>query len=128
MAAQVADRFDLGPDARLEVEAARGEQGQVRRLVTARGVFALKEDERKRIARELHDELGPSLTAVIINLQLLAKQRNPELLARKVEETVDLVPRVLARAKQAKPPESFRRARLVAWASVAVTFLVIWSF
>ena len=43
MAAQVADRFDLGPDARLEVEAARGEQGQVRRLVTARGVFALKE-------------------------------------------------------------------------------------
>ena len=43
MAAQVADRFDLGPDARLEVEAARGEQGQVRRLVTARGPFAVKE-------------------------------------------------------------------------------------
>jgi Ser/Thr protein kinase RdoA (MazF antagonist) len=43
LAAQVADRFDLGPDARLEVEAARGEQGQVRRLVTARGTFALKE-------------------------------------------------------------------------------------
>ncbi len=42
-AAQVADRFDLGPDARLQVEAARGEQGQVRRLVTARGTFALKE-------------------------------------------------------------------------------------
>jgi Ser/Thr protein kinase RdoA (MazF antagonist) len=43
MAAQVAARFDLGPDARLEVEAARGEQGQVRRLVTARGTFAVKE-------------------------------------------------------------------------------------
>jgi Ser/Thr protein kinase RdoA (MazF antagonist) len=43
MAAQVADRFDLGPDARLEVEAARGEQGQVRRLVTARGTYAVKE-------------------------------------------------------------------------------------
>ena len=43
MAAQVADRFDLGPDARPEVEAARGEQGQVRRLVTARGTFAVKE-------------------------------------------------------------------------------------
>jgi hypothetical protein len=42
-AAQVADRFDLGPDARLEVEAARGEQGRVRRLVTARGDFAVKE-------------------------------------------------------------------------------------
>ena len=43
LAAQVADRFDLGPDARLEVEAARGEQGQIRRLLTARGTFALKE-------------------------------------------------------------------------------------
>lgn len=43
LAAQVADRFDLGPDARLEVEAAWGEQGQIRRLVTARGAFAFKE-------------------------------------------------------------------------------------
>jgi Ser/Thr protein kinase RdoA (MazF antagonist) len=43
MAAQVADRFDLGPDARPEVEAARGEQGQVHRLVTTRGIFAVKE-------------------------------------------------------------------------------------
>ena len=43
MAARVADRFDLGPDARLEVEAVRGEQGQVRRLVTARGTYAVKE-------------------------------------------------------------------------------------
>ena len=43
MAAQVADRFDLGPDARLGVEAVRGEQGQVRRMVTARGTFAVKE-------------------------------------------------------------------------------------
>src|SRR5438477_5229641 len=43
MAAEVADHFNLGPDARLEIEAARGEQGQVRRLVTARGSFAVKE-------------------------------------------------------------------------------------
>ncbi len=43
MAAQVSDRFDLGPDARPEVEAVRGEQGQVRRLVTGRGTFAVKE-------------------------------------------------------------------------------------
>src|SRR6185503_18286289 len=58
MAAQVANRFDLGPDARLEVEAARGEQGQVRRLVTASGTFAVKEsfeavdaDEAQRTAQ-----------------------------------------------------------------------------
>ena len=43
LAAEVADRFDLGPDARLEEQAVRGEQGQVRRLITARGTFAVKE-------------------------------------------------------------------------------------
>ncbi len=43
LAAQVADRFDLGPDARPEVEAVRGEQGQVRRLITARGTYAVQE-------------------------------------------------------------------------------------
>lgn len=43
LAAEVADRFDLGPDARLESEAVRGEQGQVRRLITARGTFAVKQ-------------------------------------------------------------------------------------
>jgi Ser/Thr protein kinase RdoA (MazF antagonist) len=69
MAAQVADRFDLGPDARLEVEAVRGEQGQVRRLVTARGAFAVKEsfdtvdaDEAQRTARfqvSCHDAGAP---------------------------------------------------------------------
>jgi Ser/Thr protein kinase RdoA (MazF antagonist) len=43
LAAEIADRFDLGPDARLESEATRGEQGQIRRLITARGSFAVKE-------------------------------------------------------------------------------------
>ena len=43
LAAEVAERFDLGPDVRLDGDAVRGEQGQVRRLVTARGTFAVKE-------------------------------------------------------------------------------------
>jgi ligand-binding sensor domain-containing protein/signal transduction histidine kinase len=60
---------------------------------------AAKEDERKRIARELHDELGPSLTAVIINLQLLSTQRRSEQLTRRVEETVDLVDRMIQRIR-----------------------------
>jgi Ser/Thr protein kinase RdoA (MazF antagonist) len=47
LAARVADRFDLGPDARLEGEAARGEQGRVHRLVTPRGTFAVKESFRE---------------------------------------------------------------------------------
>jgi signal transduction histidine kinase/ligand-binding sensor domain-containing protein len=60
---------------------------------------AAKEDERKRIARELHDDLGPSLTAVIINLQLLTAQRKPEQLGRRIEETVELVDRMIQRIR-----------------------------
>ena len=70
---------------------------RLRRLT--RRFEAAKEDERKRIARELHDELGPSLTAVIINLQLLSTQRKPEQLARRIEETVDLVDRMIQRIR-----------------------------
>jgi len=71
---------------------------RLRRLT--RRLEAAKEDERKRIARELHDELGPTLTAVIINLQLLSTQRKPELLARRFEETVDLVDRMIQRIRE----------------------------
>jgi signal transduction histidine kinase len=54
---------------------------------------AAKEEERKRIARELHDDLGPSLTAVIINLQLGSKERlaeSTELVDRIIQQIRDL--------------------------------------
>jgi len=70
---------------------------RLRRLT--RRLEAAKEDERKRIARELHDEMGPSLTAVIINLQLLSQQKEPEQVARKIEDTVDLVDRLVQRIR-----------------------------
>jgi signal transduction histidine kinase len=43
--------------------------------------------------------MGPSLTAVIINLQLLSTQRNPEQLARRIEDTVELVDRMIQRIR-----------------------------
>jgi len=60
---------------------------------------AAKEDERQRIARELHDEMGPSLTAVIINLQLLSGQRDPDKQGRKIQDAVDLVDRLIQRIR-----------------------------
>jgi len=60
---------------------------------------AAKEDERKRIARELHDDMGPSLTAVIINLRLLPTQANPEQLTRRIEDSVNLVDRMIQRIR-----------------------------
>jgi len=64
-----------------------------------RRLEAAKEDERQRIARELHDEMGPSLTAVIINLRLLPAQRSSEQLARRIDDTVDLVDSMIQRIR-----------------------------
>ncbi|MDQ7849575.1 MAG: GAF domain-containing sensor histidine kinase [Armatimonadota bacterium] len=51
-------------------EAARGEL--IEKLLTA------QEDERRRIARELHDEAGQALTALILNLEMAERAAPPE--------------------------------------------------
>jgi len=56
---------------------------------------AAKEEERKRIARELHDDLGPSLTAVIINLQLIADPARAAGAAKRLVDSTELVDRII---------------------------------
>jgi signal transduction histidine kinase/ligand-binding sensor domain-containing protein len=66
---------------------------QLRQL--SRRLEAAKEEERKHISRELHDDLGPALTAVVINLQLLAHDRNGEKATRRIQDSIDLVDRMV---------------------------------
>jgi signal transduction histidine kinase len=61
----------------------------------ARRLEAAKEEERKRIARELHDDLGPALTAVVINLQLLGQEKDQGRVTRRLEDSIDLVDRMV---------------------------------
>ncbi|MGZ5444426.1 MAG: HAMP domain-containing protein [Thermoanaerobaculia bacterium] len=62
-------------------------------------MLSIQEQERVRIAREVHDELGQALTAMKIDIQQLAK-REPLLaeplgsISRAVDNTVDLVRRI----------------------------------
>jgi signal transduction histidine kinase len=60
-------------------------------------VIRTQEDERRRISRELHDELGQSLTALRLNIEVaqhsLPKRASPKL-ARSIEEAGRLVARV----------------------------------
>jgi two-component system sensor histidine kinase UhpB len=71
--------------------------GRLRRLT--RRLELAKEEERKRIARELHDDMGPSLTAVIINLQLLPQQPDSSDAARRITDTIELVDRLVQRIR-----------------------------
>ena len=70
---------------------------RLRRLT--RRLEAAKEDERKHIAREMHDDMGPSLTAVIINLQLLVNEADAEVKATRTADTIELVDRMIQRIR-----------------------------
>lgn len=60
-----------------------------------RRLEAAKEEERKRIAAELHDEMGQLLTAAKINVQLLQRLPADDLVSRRLSDTVSLLDRMI---------------------------------
>jgi ligand-binding sensor domain-containing protein/signal transduction histidine kinase len=83
-------------------ESARADLNQAydRLRLLARRLEVAKEEERKTIARELHDELGPTLTAVVINLQLLKDTPDVDRRSRRIAETVEMVDRTIQRVRE----------------------------
>jgi signal transduction histidine kinase len=71
--------------AEAEVVLARQEELESARRETMRRVVAAQERERRRIARELHDDTGQSLTSVLIGLRLAQDNDDPQ----QVRETLD---------------------------------------
>jgi two-component system sensor histidine kinase UhpB len=74
----------------------------------SRRLFEVQEEERRRLARDLHDDVGQALTALKIQLESLA--RSGELAARsRVDECVDTVQHTLERVRQIslslRPPQ-----------------------
>lgn len=76
-----------------------------RRLVEA------QETERRRIAHELHDEIGQTLTAVKINLQALQRLADVGELAPRLEESVDMAERALQQVRNLSLDSGARPAR-----------------
>ena len=80
---QLADQASIAiQNARL-FASVRSHRQVLRRLYSQQ--FTALEAERKRIAHELHDEMGPTLSATLINLQLLKDEAGEHVPARVVE-------------------------------------------
>jgi PAS domain S-box-containing protein len=58
-----------------------------------------QEEERRRLSRELHDQIGQSLTAAKINVEVLRSATSPTLAGR-VDETAAILDRLLGQVRQ----------------------------
>lgn len=63
----------------------------------SRQVLEAQENERRRLARELHDEIGQALTALKFNLH--AAQRQPETLIARLDDSLGIVNRTLQQVR-----------------------------
>ncbi|MFQ5752736.1 MAG: sensor histidine kinase, partial [bacterium] len=62
-------------------------------------LLEVQETERRTIARELHDEIGQTLTAVKINLQAIPRQTDPISVQKQIDESVSLIERALQQTR-----------------------------
>jgi PAS domain S-box-containing protein len=65
----------------------------------SRRLVEVQEDERRALARELHDRVGQNLAALTLNLNILRSQLTPEILEKigtRLNDSVNLVKDVLA--------------------------------
>jgi len=101
----------------LAERAARGRHAETQRALEAsqerlralsRRLLEVQEDERARLARELHDDVGQALTALKIQIESLATVA-PRRRARRIEECVETVRHALERVRQIalslRPPQ-----------------------
>ena len=89
----VRDVSELKRDEKRMREDAARLQDVSRRLTRA------EEDERGRIARELHDEIGQALTALKLNLLALIRGAGAPTAARRLEDSVGLVERTIGQVR-----------------------------
>jgi len=94
-------------EARASQEALHGAYGRLRALT--RQLEDAKEEEKRRIARELHDEMGQLLSAIKINLKALARlpdraQERSERIADAVGLVDEMIGHVRAMALDLRPP------------------------
>jgi signal transduction histidine kinase len=91
---QLALAFDHMAQALEQRELERQRAGHKLQVLSQR-LVEVQETERRHIARELHDEIGQSLTAAEMNLQAALQSPDPDGLERRLEQSIQAVERVL---------------------------------
>lgn len=71
------------------------EYANARLIQMSRQILEVQEAERREIARELHDEIGQTLTAIKINVQGVQRMVQDEAGRKRLEEVVDLAGQTL---------------------------------
>jgi|GEM_PF-737253 len=74
-------------------------QARERLETLSRQLLEAQEVERRRLARELHDEIGQSLSMVKIDLHMVQQLLQPTGLTKPLNESVDLVERTLQQVR-----------------------------
>jgi PAS domain S-box-containing protein len=71
-----------------------------RRLrILSRQLFHIQEEERRHLARELHDEIGQTLTAAKLNLKIIAPDVPAPIISR-LDDSVQLLDRLLRQVRE----------------------------
>jgi two-component system, NarL family, sensor histidine kinase UhpB len=76
------------------------QQANAQLHVLSRRLFQVQEDERRHLARELHDQMGQALTAAKLNLQAAQRLEERGLIARKLDDGIAVLETLLEQARQ----------------------------
>lgn len=94
---QVADQLAVALQSARLFEEVRAAQERLQGL--SHQLINVQEGERRAVARELHDEIGPALTAVKINLQALLRVPEGGTLETHLEESIGVVDHALQQVR-----------------------------
>jgi two-component system sensor histidine kinase UhpB len=83
---------------RRAMDALAAARGRLQRL--SRRLLEVQEDERRHMARELHDDIGQGLTAVKLSLESLARGRDGGFAESRVHEALEATRHTLERVRQ----------------------------
>ncbi len=95
----LADAFNQMVERLARAEAERAEREQMRQFYLQR-IIQAQEEERKRIARELHDELGQALASFMVGLRNIEEAHTPREIQARLEEMRTTIAITLERARR----------------------------